>query len=191
MLDEAAAAVCLAVVGQVRPDQLDLPTPCTQWSLGELLAHQVAENRGFAANVINPPGAVNPEIWQPGRPETALEDFAESVNLVTGAFRIADLEAPVEVREFGVFPARVAIAMHFVDYLAHSWDIARAIGLADPMPPRLAEAAIQYAALIPADRPDGSAFAPVVAIAEDTSANDKFLGLTGRDPGWTSGEVNS
>jgi uncharacterized protein (TIGR03086 family) len=182
VLDEAAAAVCLAVVGQVRPDQLDLPTPCTDWSLGELLAHQVAENRGFAANVINPPGTINREIWRPGRAETALESFAESVNLVTGAFRIAELDAPVEVREFGVFPARAAIAMHFVDYLAHSWDIARAIGLDDPIPPHLAEAAIPYAEQIPTDRPPGSSFAPVVET--NATASDRFLGLTGRDPRW-------
>ncbi|WP_344168205.1 TIGR03086 family metal-binding protein [Kribbella lupini] len=184
-LDEAAAAMCLAVVAQVRPDQLTLPTPCSDWTLGELLAHQVAENRGFAANVINPPGAINREIWRPGQPETALESFAESVNLVTGAFRVAELDAPVEVREFGVFPARTAIAMHFVDYLAHGWDIAKAIGLADPIPPRLAEAAIPYADAIPKDRPAGGSFAPVLETAEDESPNNRFLSLTGRDPAWT------
>ena len=31
----------------MKPDQLNLPTPCSEWSLGELIAHLVAENRGF------------------------------------------------------------------------------------------------------------------------------------------------
>jgi hypothetical protein len=47
-LDSSATALCLTAVSAVRPDQLDLPAPCAEWNLGELVAHLVAENRGFA-----------------------------------------------------------------------------------------------------------------------------------------------
>jgi Mycothiol maleylpyruvate isomerase N-terminal domain len=46
-LDRAATAMSLAVVAEVSPAQLDLPTPCGNWRLGDLIAHLVAENRGL------------------------------------------------------------------------------------------------------------------------------------------------
>src|SRR6266545_138321 len=95
-LDRAATEICGIAVAAVEPDQLDLPTPCSEWSLGELIAHLVAENRGFTAADL--------------------------------------LDRSVEVREFGVFPGSAAVAMHFVDNLAHAWDVARSIGLPDPIP---------------------------------------------------------
>lgn len=185
-LDQAATTVCLTAVTAVEPDQLDLPTPCALWSLGELIAHLVAENHGFAANATNPPGSISRGVWRPEMPDaTALAEFPASVKEVTAAFAAPEvLDAAVEVREFGVFPGRVAIAMHFVDSLAHAWDVARSIGLPDPMPAELAEAGLALSALIPDDRPVGSPFASVVPVDPAASANERFLGLLGRDPQW-------
>lgn len=112
----------MTAVRAVRPDQLDLPTPCSEWNLGELVAHLVAENRGFASNAS---GVVDRVAWKPGPPdEITLAKFPTSVDKVTAAFAEYEvLDRPVEVREFGVFPGRVAVAMHFVDYLVHAWDV--------------------------------------------------------------------
>jgi uncharacterized protein (TIGR03086 family) len=187
-LDRAAVAVSLAVVAEVSPDQLDLPTPCGDWRLGELIAHLVAENRGFAANAISPHGEVGREVWQPGTADaSALTDYPGSVEAVTAAFAPDGvLDAPVEVREFGIHPGRIAVAMHFIDYLTHSWDVARSVGFPDPIPEELAEAALDLAVLMPAERPARSPFAPVVPVAADASAGDRWLGLAGRDPHWSA-----
>lgn len=184
-LDHAATALCQAAVSAIRPDQLDLPTPCSGWSLGELVAHLVAENRGFAANAS---GAVDRAAWLPGPPdEITLAMFPAFVDKVTQAFAADDLlDRPVEVREFGVFPGRVAVAMHFVDSLLHSWDVARALGSPDPIPEELAEAALRLSPLFPADRPEGGAFAPVVQVAPKASASERLLGLAGRDHQWSA-----
>jgi hypothetical protein len=75
-LDRAATAMSLAVVAEVSPAQLDLPTPCGNWRLGDLIAHLVAENRGFAANATSPPGEVSREVWRPGPGDaSALADY--------------------------------------------------------------------------------------------------------------------
>lgn len=187
-LDRAAVAVSLAVVAEVRPNQLDLPTPCDDWRLGELIAHLVAENRGFAANAASPPGEVSRESWRPGPADASvLADYPGSVDAVTAASAPDGvLDASVEVREFGVHPGPIAIAMHFIDYLTHSWDVARSIGLPDPIPEDLAEAALDLAVLIPAERAAGSPFAAVVPVAADASAGDRWLGLAGRDPQWSA-----
>ncbi|GAA1597672.1 TIGR03086 family metal-binding protein [Kribbella sancticallisti] len=184
-LDRAATALCLDAVAAVRPDQLDLPTPCSEWNLGELVAHLVAENRGFAANSA---GVVDRTAWRPGPPdEITLAKFPASVARVGAAFAGYDvLDRPVEVREFGVFPGRVAVAMHFLDYLVHAWDVARSIGRPDPIPDDLAEAALRMSPLFPADRPAGGAFAAVVQVPHDARPSERLLGLTGRDPEWSA-----
>jgi uncharacterized protein (TIGR03086 family) len=187
-LDRAAVAVSLAVVAEVSPDQLHLSTPCGDWRLGELIAHLVAENRGFAANATSPPGEVSREVWRPGPGDaSALAQYPGSVEAVTAAFAPDGvLDAPVEVREFGIHPGRIALAMHFIDYLTHSWDVARTIGFPNPIPEELAEAALALAVLIPIERPAGSPFAAVVPVAADASAGDRWLGLAGRDPQWSA-----
>lgn len=184
-LDQSATSLCLAAVTAVRPDQLDLPTPCSEWNLGELIAHLVAENRGFAANAT---GVIDRVAWKPGPPdEITLAKFPTSVEKVTGAFAEHDvLERRVEVREFGVFPGRVAVAMHFVGYLVHAWDVARAIGRSDPIPDELAEAALRLSPLFPVERPAGGAFAAAVPVDADAPASERLLGLVGRDPKWSA-----
>ena len=47
-LDRQALEVTATIVDQVRPDQLDLPTPCGAWRLRQLLAHMIGQNHGFA-----------------------------------------------------------------------------------------------------------------------------------------------
>ncbi|MPZ82088.1 MAG: hypothetical protein GEV28_17515 [Actinophytocola sp.] len=78
-LDRRVLAVTTGIVGQVRVDQLDAPTPCTGWTLGDLLRHMVGNNNGFAAaalgeapvagvwdgvDVVDPIG----ESWPPDSP---------------------------------------------------------------------------------------------------------------------------
>jgi uncharacterized protein (TIGR03086 family) len=75
--------------------------------------------------------------------------------------------------------------MHFLDYLVHAWDVARSIGLPNPIPEDLAEIALHLGVLIPAERPAGGVFAPVVPIDPDASASERLLGLVGRDPKWS------
>ncbi|GAA3558761.1 TIGR03086 family metal-binding protein [Kribbella ginsengisoli] len=183
-LDRAATDLCLTQVSAVRPAQLSYPTPCDEWNLGELVAHLVAENRGFASNAS---GVVDRLAWQPGPPEVALVEFPASVELLAKAFADDEvLQRMVEVREFGVFPGPVAAAMHFLDYLVHAWDVARAIDLPNPIPVELAAAALRLSALFPAARPVGGAFAAVVPVGEGAGAVERLLALTGRDPEWSA-----
>ena len=120
-----------AVVEQVRKEHLDLPTPCARWTLRQLLAHMIGQNHGFAA-------AADGELTD----RTAWADrefgdepaaaFAESSAAVSRSFaRDGVLDSQMwlpEVRGGQMFPAATAIGFHFVDYVVHGWDVARAIG---------------------------------------------------------------
>ncbi|QNE21772.1 TIGR03086 family protein [Kribbella qitaiheensis] len=193
--DRAATDLCRSAVELVRPNQLDLPTPCAKWNLGELIAHLVAENRGFATIAVAASRSAQKGdavrfglgMWRPGPPdEITLARFGATSEAVGAAYADdAVLDLPVEVREFGTFPGRVAVAMHFVDYLVHGWDVARSIGRPNPIPEDLAEIALRLGTLIPAERPDDGVFAPVVPTDPDAPASERLLGLVGRDPKWS------
>jgi uncharacterized protein (TIGR03086 family) len=193
--DQAATDLCRTAVELVKPNQLDLRTPCADWNLGELIAHLVAENRGFAAiargaswsEQLGKEVRFGLEMWRPGPPdEITHARFGATVEAVAAAYADdAVLDLPVEVREFGVFPGRVAVAMHFLDYLVHAWDVARSIGLPNPIPEELAELALRLGVVIPAERPEGGVFAPVVPTHPEAPASERLLGLVGRDPKWS------
>lgn len=176
------------VVAQVRPEWLWWPTPCADWTLHGLLRHQVGENQGFAAAARD--GSAPPAVWQGGDlGDDPVAAFAGSAQLVAAAFADPGLpDREVTVREFGTFPARTAVGMHFVDLLAHGWDVAATIGVPFEPEPAVAARALRLAEGIP-DAPEtrrpGASFAPPVASATGSDF-DRFLELLGRSPSWQS-----
>src|SRR5262245_40470197 len=108
-LDRRVLELTEQAIGQVTAVDLDRPTPCSAWNLGELLRHMVSENRGFAASAGSTPAP--PSAWHSGDlgadPHRSYHDSAAAV---TAAFGTPDYyDRRVEVREFGVFPGWAAI----------------------------------------------------------------------------------
>ncbi|TDP93949.1 uncharacterized protein (TIGR03086 family) [Labedaea rhizosphaerae] len=94
--------------------------------------------------------------------------------------------------EFGrAVPGKIAVGFHFVDYLAHGWDVARALGRPDRLSepdPALTEAGMAIAERIPNEPPSrgpGAAFAYRVDVADTASPHQRLIGLLGRSPEWT------
>jgi uncharacterized protein (TIGR03086 family) len=87
------------------------------------------------------------------------------------------------------FEAPRAIGFHFIDYLAHGWDVARSIGVEYTPEPDLVAAGLPIAEAVPDGdirRQPGSAFAPGLAISADSSTWDRVLALLGRSPAWSA-----
>ena len=55
----------------------------------------------------------------------------------------------LDLHGFGTFSARVAVGMHFVDFCAHAWDLARTLGESGELDDDLCEAALTVAARWP------------------------------------------
>jgi hypothetical protein len=49
VLDQRALKITEAIVSRVDVGLLDRPSPCAEWTLGQLPAHMVGQNYGFAA----------------------------------------------------------------------------------------------------------------------------------------------
>lgn len=94
------------------------------------------------------------------------------------------------------FPGRVAVGFHLLDYVAHSWDVAAALGARTEPAPELAEAALAIALQVPDDErrltPDAQ-FQPSILPPPGVGTFELFLYSTGRDPGWSapSDRINS
>ena len=90
------------------------------------------------------------------------------------------------------FTAAQAISFHFIDYVVHSWDVARALGLPVSFGPGLLAAARGVASEVPGGearlRP-GAAFAPAVHFpgpweGRGDGGLDEIVALLGRSPAW-------
>jgi uncharacterized protein (TIGR03086 family) len=182
-LDRRALAWSLVVVDAVTPADLGDPTPCGPWTLGDLIGHMIAHNRGFAAGLRSAP--VGAEVWDGlALPERFHDAYATSAAELTAAFESPERPEEIDVFGFGVKPMRSVLGMHIVDYVVHGWDVARSIG--SPLEPDedLAAAAFEIMGEFPGKRPN-KAFGLVVPVPDDAPSIDRLVGLVGRNPQWT------
>lgn len=180
----------VAIVAGVKPDQLDAPTPCSEWDLRALLAHMIGQHHGFAATARGEES--DHTVFDP-RPvgEDPAQQYTEAVREVTTAFREEGLLGRrfwlPEIHETLRFPAPTAISFHLLDYVVHGWDVARSLGTVAKFDDDLIAAALAVAEQIPDGAPrlePGALFRPAVRVPEDAAPMDRLIAMTGRLPGW-------
>ena len=188
-LDARAVLASVQIVSQASTADLARPTPCADWTLADLLAHMTAQHNGFAAAA----GGAGADLvhWQTGAPVAdPVGEYAAAAERVMAAFAAAGvLGAEFVLPEISPklrFPAAEAIGFHLVDYVAHGWDVARALGRGYDLEPDLLAAALPIARAVPDGdrrRRPGAAFAPRVA-ATSGGVLDQIVALLGRRPDW-------
>jgi uncharacterized protein (TIGR03086 family) len=190
-LDARAVRASVDVVDNITAVDLTRPTPCSEWTLGALLAHMTVQHKGFAAASAG--RGADLAVWKAGAPSPdPVADYAMAAELVIAAFA----EPGVMERGFAIpeiapgmeFPAPQAISFHFIDYVVHGWDVARSLGQAYELDPDLVEAALPVAAGVPEGerrlRP-GAAFRPGLPAPGGAGPMDRILAMLGRDPAWS------
>jgi uncharacterized protein (TIGR03086 family) len=177
------------IVAQVSADQLTLRTPCSEWDLGQLLAHMIGQNHGFAAVADGETSDLSVWADRPVRSDPAAE-YAASADRVVSAFAADDLLGrDFWLPEIGggvTLPAPVGISFHFVDYVVHSWDVARSIDVPVSFDDEVLAAVLPIAEQVPdsANRTvPGAAFKPGIEATIGTTF-DRVLALLGRSPDW-------
>jgi uncharacterized protein (TIGR03086 family) len=191
-LDARAVRASVEVVAQVTARDLDRPTPCEGWTLADLLAHMTVQHDGFAAAARG--GATDLADWAV-RPlgDDPVATYRAAAERVVAAFAadgvLTRRFALPEVSPTVTFDASMAIGFHFIDYLVHAWDVARALGSTFVPEPVLVAAATPIAEAVPDDdrrRQAGSAFAPGLAVPDGVSPWDRVLARLGRSPAWSA-----
>lgn len=175
------------IIRDVRPDQLDRPSPCAGWGLRALLEHMVGQNHGFADAVEGiedvPAAAFAP---RPFADAELVGAWQASADRIAAAFAAAPAERDVLLVEISTqqrFPVATVLGFHLLDTVVHTWDVATTAGRRFRPADDLAELVAGQAAMVPAgparEQPD-AAFAPAEAVPPGTDPWVTALALLGR-----------
>lgn len=182
-LDRRAIESTGAIIDKLSDDQLDLPTPCAKWTVRELIEHMVGNNHRMVARATGEEREPTGDARRDYRTSAAalVSTFADDAAMAT------TFDVPLAG---GEIDARAMLTVHFTDVLVHGWDLARSIGADIALDPELAQAAVAAVSRFPDGSgvwsEEGSVFGPRIAVPEDADPQDRLLGLTGRNRGWTA-----
>jgi uncharacterized protein (TIGR03086 family) len=170
VLFERAGNGAAALAAQVRPEQLSLATPCSEWDVAALVAHMQA-GTGYLLAAVGL--AAEPDT----RYGAAVERCVRALRTPGALERRCMSPAGFE---WSVAEATAGTAM---DQLVHTWDLAVAIGGDRALDPELVDAIV---ALFLPHMPDvgrkGGIVGPEVAVPPGAPAQDRLLGAMGRRP---------
>jgi uncharacterized protein (TIGR03086 family) len=177
-----------ALVEAVDDRQLDAPTPCPDYTVGDLLDHigglavafaEAARKEQGTNATQAPPGStahLAPD-WRTRIPADleALGEAWQDPSAWDGTTVIAAME----------MPAAAVGAVALDEVVTHGWDLARALGQPFDADADAIAGAMEFIGPISepgAPRPP--IFGPVVEVGGDASPMARFIALTGRDPEW-------
>lgn len=183
-LDLEPAAQRMARLVRAVPDEvLRRPTPCAEYTVGDLLDHITGSVRAFRAAAAKAPleggpsgDAANLDVdWRTHIPRAvlALAEEWHDPDAWTGVTAAGGVELP------GVVAGIVALD----ELLIHGWDLAKATGQPAGYDGPGLEAVLDMVQQFRARGVEGL-FGPEVPIPDDAPVLDRILGIAGRDPGW-------
>jgi uncharacterized protein (TIGR03086 family) len=176
-----AARRASEIVHEIPPDRWVAPTPCTEWTVRDVVNHLVSEHL-WAPHLLR--GETIESVGDRYDGDVVGEDpvtaWDRAVQASTSAFENADNEMPVHL-SFGTVPVEEYANQMLVDLTVHAWDIARGAGLAEGLEPSTVAASLAYASLRQDAYSGSGLFAEPVAVPSD-DPQDRLLAMLGRDP---------
>lgn len=177
-----AVALFGARVHAVRPDQWQAPTPDTEWSVRDLVNHLTVE-----------------QLWVPPlvQEHATVEEYAERLDGDqlgddpvavwdrAAAAAVAAFAAPGALRRrvhlsYGDTAASAYCSQMALDATVHAWDLSRALGEDEALPPHLVAFAQREIGPYGEDLSASGLFAPPVPVPDDADAQTKLLATLGR-----------
>jgi uncharacterized protein (TIGR03086 family) len=185
-LDRRAALGTAALIDATSPDQYGATTPCTDWTVRDLLAHLIAGNVKYVE-------IGRGKEWARGAPDVVLDEdpagmYRRTVDAMLEAWEqpgVLDRDTALPV---GRGRAEAALYLHLGETLVHGWDLARATGQGSPWDDEVVEASLtQFRSWLPAQRPPGSPFSDATALSAAAAPIDQLAAFLGRDVGaWST-----
>ncbi len=164
----------------ILPRQLNNSTPCTDWSLQQLLGHVVYELL-WVPDIVN--GKTMAEVGDKYEGDVLGDDLLvawdNAANKASAAVKQADLSATAHL-SYGDTKMEAYITEVGCDMLVHGWDVAQAVNCTLHMDKKLAQFAYFYY-LPRADRARLSGvFGAAIDVSSDSIIQVKLLALLGR-----------
>ena len=193
MLDLGLPARQMAnLLDRVADGQLTAPTPCDEYTLGDLIDHVSGLSQAFTAAArkeLGPGSSQGPsgdaahlgQDWRtriPGQLAALVEAWRDP-SAWEGMTQAGGVDLPADVA------GRVTLN----ELIIHGWDLARATGQPFDCDTKALEACwelLAERATADQEAGDDDPFGPVVDVPADAPLLDRLIGLSGRKPSWTA-----
>lgn len=181
---QAVADVALAV----QDEQLDLPTPCPEYSVGGMLAHIHGLSQAFAAAAAKDLGVQTSTPPEPGAQELPADwrdTMPKHLDAVGHAWRDPQAWTGMTAAGGVDLPGEVAGLVALNELVIHGWDVARSTGQEFDPGADAVSAVHEY--LVESRKGDvpEALFKAAVDVPADAALLDQAVGLSGRNPAWT------
>jgi len=184
-LERRAGDRAVELISAVPEDRWSFPTPCTGWSVRDLVRHLIAGNVKYTGIALG-------DDFTPGAPDVEIGADAAATYRRTLAEMLEGWRQPGALaREIGLpreqrGPAEVAAWIHLTETIGHGWDLARAT----QQDPRFDDDVVvacleQCQRRMPAQRGEGSPFADATD-GEGHPLVDQLAAYLGRDLSFTA-----
>ena len=187
MLDQAQTAAA-ATLARLTADQHDLPTPCDEWSVIDIVNKLTASTMVFTSfglreqpdptlDLINPRHIVG---------DDPLGAYQQAAAACREAWRADGALDGMALSTIGEAKARAVLNARIFDTAILTWDVATAIGAPHGISDELATYVLRIArALVPAVRSHNEArYKTPVDLDESQPPVRRMIAATGRDPDW-------
>ena len=169
---ERAAGAAAGLARSVRPDQLSLGTPCSEWEVAALLEH-MAGGPTYLSDALGVDARSDSRWPEQGAIEAVAALLKEPGALDRRCMSPAGFE-------WSVAEAAAGTAM---DQLIHTWDLAVALGAARTLDAEVVDAVVSmFLPQMPEVGRQAGFVGAAVEVGEGASVQDVLLGAMGRDP---------
>ncbi|GAA3570417.1 TIGR03086 family metal-binding protein [Amycolatopsis ultiminotia] len=170
-------------VHAIGPQDWDRGTPCTAWSVRDLVNHLVAEQL-WAPHLLA--GATLDEVGDRFDGDVLGTDPVATWESAAAAARSAWLSPGVPGRTVhvsaGLLPAEEYGWQMTIDLAVHGWDLATALGEPNPVPAELATRLLDVVRPMVEDIQGSGLVDPPVAVSPAAGAPARLVALLGRRP---------
>lgn len=182
-LHERAFAEFGGRVHAVGPDQWSAPTPCTDWTVRDIVNHLTSEQLWV------PPllgGATVEQVGSRFDGDVLGADPVSAWDSAATAARAALAEPGAVERtvhlSYGDRPAEFYVRELTSDLLLHAWDLARALGTDETLDAELVDAVLASTEPHASELAASGLFAPPVPVPAGADPQTRLIALSGRTP---------
>ncbi len=188
VLTAALDALDRVTTAAIDSGRLDGPTPCSDWTVAQVLFHAAGDQHAWASVV----GSGSLPSYDPFNPPRHLDEgvavtVAKAIEAATAAWAgidptVQDVHTPLP--PVPTMEPELAAAACALDAAVHAWDVAVATGQPSPLTAALAEQ-LMPAARATAEPLRGFAYAAALPEQDGDGPADALLRYLGRDPHWS------
>jgi uncharacterized protein (TIGR03086 family) len=170
------------LISTIRSEQWTAPTPCTEWTVAQVVGHLVGMNRVFVAMLAGLPRPPRGRGVPDGELEPAYRESAATLLVAFSQPGILDrgYDGPL-----GSATGAQRLQIRLYDLLAHGWDLARATGQPMQLPDDAADTALAFARIQLSDEARPGRFNTAGNISSEAPATDRLAVFLGRRVDWT------